>query len=320
MRQTKYVGSDSINVARPEAGVHNGGMVNRIHGELAALSVSLLWTISALSFEAASRRVGSLAVNIVRLILALIVFTAYSLIAYHSPVPAAGADRWLALVISGVIGFFIGDLFLFKAFVLIGSRMSMLVMCSAPALAAIAGALFLDDRMSGMEILSLVVVSAGVALVILVRKGDAASTVSVRGFLYALMGAAGQAGGLVLSRAGVRDFDPMLATQIRVMAGLAAFALFALLIGRVGSVVRSIEDRGALGFTAIGALFGPVAGVSLSLFAVKYAPTGIAMTLMSLTPLLMALMAWVRGRERIRILETGGIVLACVGVAVLFLF
>jgi drug/metabolite transporter (DMT)-like permease len=65
---------------------------------------------------------------------------------------AADSDRWLALVFSGLIGFFVGIFLLFKACVIIGSRMSMLVLWLAPALAAMAGAVFLDDRMSGMEI------------------------------------------------------------------------------------------------------------------------------------------------------------------------
>ncbi len=42
-------------------------------GELAALLTALFWTVTSLSFESAGKKVGSLSVNLIRLILAFII-------------------------------------------------------------------------------------------------------------------------------------------------------------------------------------------------------------------------------------------------------
>ena len=47
-------------------------------GEFAALLVAVFWTFSALAFESASKIVGSLAVNIIRLFLAFVFLSCLS--------------------------------------------------------------------------------------------------------------------------------------------------------------------------------------------------------------------------------------------------
>jgi len=50
-------------------------MISQHYGEFAALLVALFWSITALSFEAASKKVGSLPVNIIRLVIGLVFLT-----------------------------------------------------------------------------------------------------------------------------------------------------------------------------------------------------------------------------------------------------
>ena len=53
-------------------------MISLLHkGELIALATAGCWTVTALCFEVASRRVGALAVNLFRLILALAFLSFY---------------------------------------------------------------------------------------------------------------------------------------------------------------------------------------------------------------------------------------------------
>ena len=49
-------------------------------GELAALGTACCWTVTALSFESAGRRVGSLPVNLIRLVMALLLLTLFNLL------------------------------------------------------------------------------------------------------------------------------------------------------------------------------------------------------------------------------------------------
>ncbi len=109
-------------------------------GELTALATAICWSLSATFFELSGKKVGSLAVNYIRLITGFIFISIFTLFTrgYLLPVDA-NSQNWIFLSISGLIGFFIGDLFLFQSYLEVGSRVSMLIMATSPPITAIIG-------------------------------------------------------------------------------------------------------------------------------------------------------------------------------------
>lgn len=302
-------------------------------GELAALGTATCWVATALAFEAAGRRVGSLTVNLVRLVMAVGLLAAWSAAARGLPFPTdASAHAWLWLSVSGLVGFTFGDLCLFRAFVVLGSRLSSLMMALAPPLAALVGWLLLGEVLSPRDGVGMALTVGGVAWAIAERgrvAGDGSETGAAgrrlaarqrwQGVALGLGGALGQAGGLVLSKLGMGDYDPFAATQIRVLAGTAGyFALFTLL-GWWRRLPTAIADRRAMRFTAVGAFFGPFLGVSLSLVSVQRIQAGVAASLMATTPvLIIPVVVWL-GRERVGRGGVLGALTAVAGVALLML-
>ena len=159
-------------------------------GELAALLVAVCWTFSALFFEKAGHSVGSLSVNIIRLFLAIIFLgiTTFFIRGHFFPVDA-NWHQWFWLGISGIVGFFLGDLFLFQSYLIIGSRTAALIMSLAPMLTAIIGWFFLDEVLQFKSILGIVISVAGIALAISNRKMKL--NIPFKGFVYAFGGALG---------------------------------------------------------------------------------------------------------------------------------
>ena len=81
-------------------------------GEIAALATACCWTVTALAFEASGKRVGSLVVNLIRLCLGFAFLSLYTLIFRGRLLPLdATPHAWFWLSLSGVVGFFFGDLF-----------------------------------------------------------------------------------------------------------------------------------------------------------------------------------------------------------------
>ncbi|MCU0723426.1 MAG: DMT family transporter, partial [Planctomycetes bacterium] len=261
-------------------------------GELAALATAACWTLTALAFEAAGRRIGSLAVNLLRLSLATVLLSAFCAAVRGRPFPDdAPASAWLWLSLSGFVGLFLGDLFLFRALVVLGARLSTLVMSLAPFIAALLEWILTGSALPAGKWAGMALTFAGVAWVVLERRPAAQGPrkgSTALGVSFALLGAVGQGGGLVLSKIGMGAdlYHPFASTQIRVLAGLAGFlVLFAAL--RAWPRLRdAFRDRKALGFTGLGAFFGPFLGVSLSLLSVQFIPAGVAQTMMSLVPVL----------------------------------
>jgi drug/metabolite transporter (DMT)-like permease len=292
-------------------------------GELAALFTAFCWTITALAFESASRKVGSVAVNIIRLVMALVLLSVFSWIRRGLPVPVdASAHSWFWLAMSGLAGFVIGDLFLFKAFTVIGSRMSMLVMTLVPPISALIGWLLLGEVLGWIHILGMSMTMSGIALVIFQKhtgKVPANDRIPLKGLLFALGGACGQAVGLVLSKFGMGDYDPFAATQIRVMAGIFGFTLLIQFFRRWLSVGQAVRNRKAMLLMLLGATFGPFLGVSFSLIAVQNTATGIASTIMAITPILIIPPTLIFFRQKVSWIEVAGAMISVCGVALFFL-
>ena len=287
-------------------------------GEIASLLTAVCWMFSAIFFEKAGRRTGSLSVNIIRIFLGILFLGITTLFTRGMFFPMdATAYNWLWLGLSGIVGFFLGDLFLFKSYILIGSRTSQLVLSLAPMITAVIGWFFLQEILSLKSIAGIVVSVTGI--MIAVAGKNLKLNIPLRGFLYALGGALGQAVGLILSKKGMGDYDPIAATQIRAIFGFAAFALVVTFIGRWRRVFMTLRDKTGMKAITIGTVFGPFIGVSLSLYAVQHTETGIASALMALTPIFIIIPTAIMFKEKITARQVIGALISIGGATIFFL-
>jgi drug/metabolite transporter (DMT)-like permease len=292
-------------------------------GEFAALLTALFWTITSLSFESASNKIGSVAVNILRLVIGLAFLSVFTLIRRGLFLPVdASSENWIWLSLSGLVGFVFGDLFLFKSYTVIGSRFSMLIMTLVPPITAFFSFIILGERLTLFHYLGMALTFTGIAMAIFSRpgKGEKLSLkLAPRGILYALGGAVGQALGLVLSKFGMKNYDPFAATQIRIIAGVIGYSVLVTILSRWIYVRKATENKSAMIQTSVGAFFGPFLGVSFSLIAVKYTEAGIASTIMALVPVFIILPAVILFKQKVTIPEVLGAIVSVAGVALFFL-
>jgi drug/metabolite transporter (DMT)-like permease len=276
-----------------------------------------------MSFESAGKRVGSMSVNLIRLVMALVFLSIFCWITRGRPFPDdASAHAWLWLSVSGIIGFTIGDLCLFRAFVVVGARISMLLMTLVPPFTALLGWVLLGEHLEPLDWMAMAFIVGGVAWVVLERRPVGKMKTerpSRSGILLGIAGAAGQSLGFVLSKLGMGSFDPFAATQIRVIAGIVGFSVLFLFIGWWPRVFSALKNRGAMSRISLGAVFGPFLGVSLSLVAVQHTEAGVAAALMALTPVVIIPPAIWINKERISPRAIIGAFVAVGGAALLFL-
>ncbi len=291
-------------------------------GEFAALLVAIFWTVSALAFESASKRVGSVAVNILRLGIGFVFLSILTLIRRHLLLPTdASTENWFWLTLSGLIGFVFGDLFLFKSYTIIGARFSMLMMTLVPPITAFFGWIILGERLTLLNFAGMTLTFSGIAMAIFSRSGDGEKLklkLAPVGILFAFGGALGQALGLVLSKFGMTGYDPFAATQIRIIAGIAGFAILVTIMRRWKNVRAAARDTEGMKALTLGAFFGPFLGVSFSLLSVKFTKTGIASTIMALVPVFILVPTILMYKQKVTIPEIIGSVISVCGVALFF--
>lgn len=143
-------------------------MTGEMIGVGLGIGTALCWCWSALAFEEAGRRAGSVPVNLLRLLVALVLVAGAGWVwrGHLWPVEAT-SHHWQWLLWSGFVGFFLGDVTAFRALVLIGARLTTLVMCTAPIFALGAEwAILGGSKLSVLGFVGMVVTLAGVASVV----------------------------------------------------------------------------------------------------------------------------------------------------------
>jgi drug/metabolite transporter (DMT)-like permease len=293
-------------------------------GEIAALATAVCWAITSLFFTIAGNRVGSQLVNRVRLPLAALFLAIPHLLWQGQVLPIhAEPSRWGWLGLSAVSGLVLGDAMLFQAFLLIGTRLAMLLMTLAPVIGALLAWVFLGETLSLLEIVAIIVTMGSVAWVVSEQRNSNSVDGNPRsyslGVLCGIGGAFGQALGLILSKRGmVGDFPALSASLIRLMVASVVIWLWALSQGQLRPTIEGLRLRRARWAIVVGTVTGPLIGMTLSLVAVQLAPVGITSTLMALAPVfLLPLSHWVF-KERITQRAIVGTVVAMVGVAMIF--
>lgn len=294
-------------------------------GELAAFGTAVCWTVSAVFFETASHRIGTLAVNFYKLVIAIILLTIVAWLTRGVAFPIdAPAQTWFWLAGSGLVGFVIADIFLFNAYVLIGSRTTMLFLALSPPTTALFGFLALGEVMPPRGLTGMALVCAGIATAVLGRKRAAGlkteKSPHLKGYIFAYLAAVGQSAGMILTKLGSAGCGTITVTQIRVFFGIIGFAVAAIVSGKGQRVfVQSVRDRTGMLNTGAGAFFGPFLGVSLSVFALKNTFAGTVSTLIGLAPVLIIPPSVLFLKQRVNTWEVLGAFLAVGGTLVFFL-
>lgn len=293
-------------------------------GEIAALATAFFFALTALIFTSTGRAVGSQVTNRMRLTFALIYLMILNLVLFRQPLPlSADSSRWLWLSISGIIGLSLGDAFLFQSLISVGPRLGSLLLSLAPIFGSVIAWIFFGETLSLVQIIGITLALGGIALVV-VSHEEPPNTPhghTRRGVIFGILAGLGQAVGLVFSKQGMfGDFSPFQANAIRMLAAVLFVWILAGFEGKATSTFTDLRGKPQIvGLLALGALIGPVLGVSSSLLAIKYVEIGIASTLNSLTPVIILPISYFVLKEKIGWQALLGTVLAILGVAVLFL-
>lgn len=297
-----------------------------VPGEVFAIAASVLWTLTSIVFGAATRRIGAVPVNQIRLAIAVALLTGLHWLLTSSPWPTTSRDALFWLGLSGIAGLTLGDSLYFHACAVLGPRLGTLLMATAPAQTVALAWPILGERLQPSQLLGVAATLAGLGLVLLGRRTDEAWTPAPgRSRRLALLAgglaATGQALGYVLTRLGMTTataagmpVEPLSAGLVRLTVALP-FALALSGRGGFGPTRRAFADRRAMGLCALGAVLGPVLGVWCAMTALARTDTGVAATLLALNPLLMLPIArWSYG-ARITAPALWGTLLAVAGAA-----
>ncbi|MSU34985.1 MAG: EamA family transporter [Pedosphaera sp.] len=268
---------------------------------LAAVLAMVLFATSSVTARRSVARLGPASANFWRILTATVALAVFS----HGWGRGLGGVGWGWYVVSGLVGYGIGDFGIFRALPLLGARLSSLMtQCLAAPLAAAFEWCWRGTILSTGELVAGGVILSGVALALSGgenrRVDGSPRRIPGWGIVFGILGAAGQAGGAVLSRHGMHVAENggalvggyangLSVAYQRILPGLAFGAAWWLLDLARSSPVRISKnmpfDRRALPWVVANGLVGPFLGVGFYQQALHDLPTGVVMSIVALTPL-----------------------------------
>lgn len=305
-------------------------------GEAIALLSAVSCTITALYASEASGRLGTMTVNVIRLVLASVFLAALLWVTTGSPYPLyADGKTWTFLILSAAVGYVFGDYCLFSSYLVIGPKTGQLFMTLAPPIAAVAGWAIIGETLSLNTLIAMAVTICGIVISIISGgDGKIRLDIPVKGIILGIGAGLGQGIGLVLSKIGMQHYSaaipadapammdemmPFASTMIRALAGGLGFLFIMCMMKTTSELKEGFRDRKGMKYAVMTTLTGPVIGVSLSLMAVRHTNTGIASTLMALTPVLIILPYSIIYRQKVSLKEIIGVVISMTGVGLFFM-
>ena len=301
-------------------------------GELISIGVAFSWTATALLSEFGSKRLGNLTLNVLRMALTLLFSLVLFAFVTGNPLPTGAPSEAVGwMLLSGVVGYVIGDYCLFQCYIIIGSRYGQLFMTLAPLSAAVMAWMTLGQQMTLMNVVAMLVTLLGIGISVLGRGEHhrVSLKLPLNGVLFAIGAAMCQGVGLVLSKIGMDHYEtaaampvwlvPFSANFYRCIAGIVGFSLLLYLHDGLSPLREAMHDRKGLTVATATTIFGPFVGVGFSLMAVQYTAAGIASTLMAMTPIIIILPSYWIFHERITWKAVAGAVISLVGVSLFFM-
>ncbi len=306
--------------------------MNYLTGQLFALAAALCWAQNSIIYSWIGKRTGSNAVAHVRIWIAfpavLICNWFFTSSFFPSDLPW---DIYLYFGLSGFLGFFIADVFIFRSFVFLGPVKTMVIMTFSPVFAAIISWITLNESLNFIQITGVLIIISGIILAVSenesetsVSPSDRKKSAYIKGTVFAFAGALAQAAGLIIAKYGLTGTEaavhPVSANVLRISAGGIGLASMQLIKKEFFSDFKKMANLKIFSLMTSAALAGPVLGIILSLYALRMAPAGIVTTLMQMSPVILIPLEYAVYKKKPSLKKTAGAVLSVTGAAVLFVF
>lgn len=289
--------------------------------ELAALGTATCWAISGLIASDAVRAMGPFHFNLMRQ--AFVSLLLLVVVTLAGGWQGLSATQMAILALSGVIGILLGDTLNFAGVGRLGPRRGGAVFALNAPMAAILGWGFLGERLTLQAGFGIALAALGVALAVLGRAPQNAHRLEtlrgalVMGVLFGLGGALGQATGSLIARPLMAGgLDPYLASLARV--GASGLAMAALAATPVGPALPRPVSRLVIVQALATAVIGLLIGMTLFLYALQGAETGIIATLSATSPVIILPLLWLRTGQRPTLTAWAGAALAVIGLWLIF--
>lgn len=280
------------------------------------MSSAFCWAVAAVLFQQLGQQLSAVALNLFKGVVAIVCI---GLVLLPAGIADVSKDAFLLLAASGLVGICLGDTLYFMTINRLGSRLTLLIGSLIPVATALIAITVLGERISLSAGIGLALTITGVTYVLWERSVIKAEFTQWRaGLVFGLLFVLANALGIIFTKVGVQDIPALDATFIRTLWAIVGLAFWGLVSRSLLSWVKPLEDRKLRNRLLLASIIGAFLGTWLSVAALKYTHTAVAVTLNSTSPLFVLPLAMVILKEHITWRAVSGAFVAIMGVAMYF--
>ena len=290
-----------------------------------ATTAALCWAVASLISADVTRKIGGLAFNRLRLFFVSLMLISYTY--FLDTWDTINQDFILVILLSGIIGIFLGDTLLFIALQKIGPRRNNILFSLAAPFTVILNIVFLNEIMSLVNLIGCIIVFFGVVVAIAYgnskdknHRWEVVEGNIYIGVLCGIGAALCQAIGLIMMKPILNmGADPIASASLRTVISCIFLAFTFLLNFEIFNTKTSLSLK-IIGQSIISGFLGMALGMSLLLIALKHADAGIVATLSSTSPVMILFLIWVLTKKIPTVGAWIGTVLAIIGSSLIFIY
>jgi drug/metabolite transporter (DMT)-like permease len=290
--------------------------------EWLALAAALLWAFGSIISVVPARHLGSFAYSRWRMGCTSVILICVAL--YTGGWQSVEMDQIPPMMLSGLIGIFIGDTALFACFNRMGPRQAGLLFSCHAVFSSILGYFLFSETMTPLELMGATMVFFGVVTAIFFRrKGQTTHQLEIVhgrvwiGLTLGLVAALCQAlGGIIAKPVMQTSIDPISASAIRMITAFIAHGALLIMGFRISRPTLKITMPIFL-ITAANGFIAMALGMTLILYALRTGNVGMVALLSSTTPIMLLPIMWIYTKQRPNRYAWLGAFLAVIGTGVL---
>lgn len=285
-----------------------------LYGEGLALLSGLAWASAIIFFRLSGRKIQPLGLNLFKILLALGI-TVLALLALARPFfPAAPAGDYVLLLLSGLLGTAISDTLFFGALNRLGAGRTAVVDTLYSPFVIGLSTLFLDERLSLLQLLGIAFILSALLLVSRETPGEKLPARDLRlGILMGVLAMFTVALSIVMIKPMLSRSSVLWVTEMRLVGGAVPLLLLVLVNPRRREILGPLADRTNWPALVPGSILGGFVSLVLWVGGMKYAFVAVAAALSQLNAIFVVLLAAVFLKEKVTPWKAAAVVLAFAG-------